>query len=143
MTFPNIHTFPESHPGPYERQMGKLIADLLRLFAGRVPDTESNVRVAELSATPNRWSASHAVFDEVRQRLLAASSAKDKAREWQYALEESCCQAMYNATDAVDPFDPSSAFFVVPQALALARAAGVPLAEVVAVLAPEPSPAEN
>jgi len=117
--------------------MGGQIAGLLRLFAGRVPDAESNARVAELAATPARWSAGHAVFDEVRRRLLTASKAKDEVREWQHHFEESCCQALYNATDPMHPFDPGSAFFVAPQAFGLARAVGVALAEVVAVLAPE------
>jgi hypothetical protein len=119
--------------------MGGIIASLLRVFAGRVPDAESNARVAELAATPARWSAGHAVFDEVRRRLLAASKSQDQAREWQHHFEESCCQAMYNATGARDPFDPSSAFFVAPQALGLARVIEVPVADVVAVLAPEQS----
>jgi hypothetical protein len=117
--------------------MGGLIAGLLRLFAGHVPDPESNARVAELATAPDRWSAGHAVFDEVRRRLLAAMKAEDKPREWQHHFEESCCQAMYNATNPPDPFDPGSAFFIATQALGLARVVGVPAEAVVAVLAPE------
>jgi hypothetical protein len=131
--FPSIKRFPESHPGPYERQMGDYIVGLLRVFAGIVPDPESHAQVSELAGTPGRWSAGHAVFDEVRRRLLAATKAKDRAREWQYSFEESCCQAMYNATEPPDPFDPSSAFFVVAQALGLAQAIGIPLDVVAAV----------
>ncbi|QDU19735.1 hypothetical protein [Urbifossiella limnaea] len=138
MAFPELDDFPERHPGPYECQMGGIITDLLRVFVGRVPDAESHARVAELAATPARWSAGHAVFDEIRRRLLAAMKAKDVPRECQHHFEESCCQALYNATAPADPFDPGSAFFVAPQALGLARAVGVPAAEVVAVLAPEP-----
>lgn len=137
MAFPDIHTFPDCYPGPYERQMGGMIVGLLRVFAGRVPDTESNARVAELVATPARWLAGHAVFDEVRRRLLAAVKAKDKPREWQYHFEESCCQAVYNTAEPRDPFDPGSAFFVAPQALGLAQVVGLAVAEVVAVLTPE------
>jgi hypothetical protein len=136
MTFPDIHSFPESRPGPYELQMGKTITELLRVFSGRVPDADSYAQLVELAATPARWSAGHAVFDEVRRRLLEDMEVKDRAREWQHHFEESCCQAMYNATDATDPFDTSSAFFVAPQALGLARILGVPIEEVVAVLAP-------
>src|SRR4051812_37698381 len=99
MSFPNIHSFPESHCGPYERQMSESIAALLSVFTGRVPDTESIDCVLELAAAPARWSAGHAVFDEVRRRLLRAIDAKDQQREWQHHFEESCCQAMYNATD--------------------------------------------
>ena len=136
MAFPDIHGFSKSHTGPYELQMGDSIAALLRLFADRVPDSESNTRVLELASEPTRWSAGHAVFDEVRRRLLAAMNAKDGPREWQHHFEESCCQAMYNATDPPDPFDPGSAFFVAGQAISLARAVGVPVELVVVVLAP-------
>lgn len=136
MAFPNIPSFPESYPGPYERQMGKIIAALLSLFAGRVPDSESIGCVLELAAAPARWSAVHAVFDEVRRRLLRAMDARDQQREWQHHFEESCCQALYNATDPQDPFDPASAFFVAGSALGLAWSVGVSVEAVVAVLAP-------
>jgi len=125
--FPNIHRYPESHPGPYERQMGGYIVALLRLSERCVPDAESHTCVAELAANPDRWSASHAVFDEVRHRLLGVMNRGDRIRSGQYHFEESCCQAMYNTTEPPDPFDASSAFFVVAQALGLARLVGVSL----------------
>jgi hypothetical protein len=136
MSFPDIHRFPASHPGPYELQMGGFIASLLRLFDGHLPDPESHTRVLELAADPTRWSAGHAVFDEVRRRLLAAMKAEDRPRELQHHFEESCCQAIYNATNPPDPFDPGSAFFVAGQAIGLSRVAGVPVERVIAVLAP-------
>ena len=133
MGFPNIDRFPDSHPGPYERQMGGQIVALLRLFEGRVPDAESHACVMALAANSSRWSAGHAVFDEVRRRLLAAMDRGDKNKTCQYAFEESCCQAVYNAIESPDPFDPSSAFFVVGQALGLARLVGVSLDAVAGV----------
>jgi hypothetical protein len=136
MAFLDIYAFPTGHPGPYELSMGRTIAALLQLFAGRVPDSESNARVLELASEPARWSAGHAVFDEVRRRLLVALDSKDMPRELQHYFEESCCQAIYNATDPPDPFDPGSAFFVAGQAIGLARAVGVPVERVVVVLAP-------
>jgi hypothetical protein len=136
MAFPDIHEFPPIHAGPYERQMGGFIAALLRLFHGRVPDSDSNARVTELAETPDRWSAGHALFNAVRGRLLAADGS-DLPRQWQHHFEESCCQALYNATDPPDPFDPGSAFFVAPHALALARAIGLPPEAVVTVLVPD------
>src|SRR5262249_13219690 len=138
VTFPDTHTFPKSHPGPYERQMGGYIADLLRVFVGRVPDAESNTRVLELATTPDRWSAGHAVFNEARHRLLGAMRAGDGAGDGKSGFEEPCCQALYNATDPPDPFDPGSAFFVAGQALGLARMVGVPVEAVVAVLTSNP-----
>jgi hypothetical protein len=136
MAFPDIHVFPAGHPGPYELQMGRSIASLLRLFAGRVPDGESNARVSELASEPARWSAGHAVYDEVRRRLLVAMEAQDRPRALQHHFEESCCQALYNAVEPPDPFDPGSAFFVAAQAIGLARAVAVPVEEVIGILAP-------
>jgi len=136
MAFPDLHGFPVTHPSPYERQMGDAMVLLLRLFTGRVPDSESNTRVLELAADPAKWSAGYAVVDEVRRRLLAALKANDAPRQWQHYCEESCCLALYNATNPPAPFDPSSAFFVAGQAVNLARVVGVPVEAVVAALAP-------
>jgi len=121
--FPDIAGFPKSHPGPYERGMGRTIAALLRVFRDRVGDSESAAKVAELAGTPDRWSAAHAVFDEVRDRLLKVGGDTPLSR--QYAFEEACCQSLYNAATADDPFDPSAPFFVAPAAFDLAEALGV------------------
>jgi hypothetical protein len=134
VAFPEVRDFPKSHPGPYERGMGRTIAALLRLFRDRVPDSESAARVAELANTPDRWSAAHAVFDEIRGRLLDARGDTPRAR--QYAFEEACCQSLYNATAADDPFDASAPFFVAPAAFSLAEALGCPTESVVEALKP-------
>ena len=134
MALPDIHTFPESHPGPYERQMGAIIANLLRVFEGRVPDAETHACVLALANCPSCWSAGHAVFDEVRERYLCVNEATDQKRAWQYCLEESCCKALYNATRPPGPFDPSSPFFVVCRAVTLAKCIGAPLDAVEAAI---------
>jgi hypothetical protein len=131
MGFPDIRSFPLSHPGPYERQMGEMIARLLRLFQGRVPDRESSERVLELVSTQDRWSAAHKLFDEVRTRL---NRTADVTEQYQYSLEESCLQAIYNATDAQDPFDSCAPFFITIQAIGLARVVGLNDADVIAAL---------
>ena len=110
--------------------MGKYIAALVRLF-DCAPDQESNKSILELAENPQFWSAAHAHFDEVRNRFLSTSK---NTLQRQYSFEEDCCKALYNATDPTDPFDPSSAFFVVPSALALAEDLGVPFASVLAAV---------
>jgi hypothetical protein len=139
MPFPEIAAFPLSHPGPYERGMGKIVARLLDLFRDRVLDADSAAHVAELAATPDRWSAGHAMFDEVRRRTLAAIKDKDRVRSRQYGFEEVCCKALYNATVPHDPFDPSSPFFVTSAAFRLAEALGLPAQAVVDVFAAPPA----
>lgn len=135
MAFPKISSFPETLPGPYERAMGRYIVRILDAFTGLLPDAESHACVRELVADPNRWSAGHAVFNEVRRRYLVAGDRHDHRSGWQYAFEESCCQAVYNATQPMDPFDPSSAFFVVAQALTVAKLSGVALDRIADVFA--------
>jgi hypothetical protein len=134
--FPDLQQFPINPPGPYERNMGDQIAELLGLFQGRVPDATSNAIVLKLAVTPERWSAGHALFDILHDRLLTAMRARDQARYLQHEFEGSCLQALYNATSPVHPFAPGSPFWVGGGALRLASAVGVPEQAVVAVLAP-------
>src|SRR5262245_17397608 len=140
MAFPDIQQYPQSTVGPYEHQMGSAVASLLRRFDGHVADAESHRYVSELAATPDRWSAAHAVCDELSHRLAAASNAGDQLRLLQYWFERSCCEALYNATDPSDPFDPSAPFFVAGNALRLAESVGLPNERIFAVLAPHPRP---
>jgi hypothetical protein len=133
MGFPDIDAFPETDPERVERKIGSDIAGLLRMFGGRIPDPESNARVSELANTPERWSAGHAVFDEIRDRSLAVNPRKDKLKKMQYVFEEYCCKAMYNASRPPDPFDAEAAYFLLAYALGLAKLLGVPFDEVAAV----------
>ncbi len=116
--------------------MGVCIVGLLNLFRSRVPDVESNARVLELAKDPERWSAGHKFFDEIRRRSLAVN-ANDHERAAQYCFEELCCKAIYNAASPQDPFDPSSPFSVAGAALRLAARVGVPIEAVVSVLVSE------
>jgi hypothetical protein len=134
MAFPELHTFHRTHPGAYELQMGHSIARLVLLFAPVSADLESNGQTYRLASSPEYWSAAHAVFDEIRNRLLAAIKAKDRVREIQYYFEEACCQALYNATNPPDPFDPGSAYFVAPSAFAISQLHNIPEAQVVVAL---------
>jgi hypothetical protein len=134
MSFPALGEFPQRSPtSAYAAQMGASIANLLRVFHEKVPDAETNAHVLELAVTPDRWSAGHALFDVVRGRYLKAGKA---ARSAQYCFEESCLQAMYNESDPQDPFDSVSAYWVVPNAIALARAIGIPVETVLAAMVP-------
>jgi hypothetical protein len=130
-----------SRPGPYERQMGEGITGLLRFFAPLVTDKETNELVLALADQPDRWSAGHAVFRAIRERLLGRAGVPENRA--QYGFEESCAQAVYNAVardgstwtrDCPPPFDPSAPFFVVPAALRLARTLGIDEATALAVL---------
>jgi hypothetical protein len=126
--------------GSIEVRMQADILALLNLFKGRVPDPETHAWVTDLASNRNRWRKGHEVFDRVRDRNLSAINQRDRARECQYCFEEVCLKSLYNETDALDPFDSDSPYWIIKNAVALARAIGVPDEEVVAVFAPRVRP---
>ena len=115
---------------------GDIVA-LLRLFGGRVPDCETHSWVLILASNPSRWPDAHRVFDRVRDRTLSAIKAGDRLREAQYMFEEICLKSLYNETPAQDPFDSDSPHWIIKCAIGLARRIGLPVQEVIAVVAPE------
>jgi hypothetical protein len=124
-------------PVGYEERMQADILALLELFRGRVPDPETHAWVVELAADSKKWGSGHDVFDRVRARTLRAINTQDRVRECQYCFEEVCLQSLYNETYPADPFDSCSPYWVIKNALVLARAVGVPVLHVIAVVAPD------
>jgi hypothetical protein len=112
------------------------IVELLQLFRGRVPDPKTNTWVLDLATDSRKWPKAHALFDRVRVRTLAATNAKDHARECQYCFEEVSLQSLYNETYPQDPFDQDAPYWIPKNAIGLARAIGVPVQEVLAIIAP-------
>ena len=115
----------------YETEMQRRILALLDVFGPRIPDPESHGWVRELVAVRSHWCRGHQVFDDLRDRNLRASKAKNVVHELQYCFEEVCVQVVYNESHPDDPFDSTSPFWIAPLAFQLARALGVPFGEVV------------
>jgi len=120
----------------YEVGMQADILALLELFRGRVPDPETHAWAMQLTADRGEWEGGHKLFDRIRKRNLSAITSKDYIRECQYRFEEVCLKSFYNETYPSAPFDPCSPYWVIKNALALARAVGVPMQDVVAIVAP-------
>jgi hypothetical protein len=121
----------------YEARMQADILAMLELFRGRVPDPETNASVTDLAIDRNRWRLAHDLFDRVRLRNLKTIDSGDRVRQSQYCFEEVCLQSLCNETDTTVPFDSCSPYWVIKNALNLARAIGVPVQDVVAIVAPE------
>jgi hypothetical protein len=122
-------------PSPYGRQVGASIVALLRLFQPRIPDAESNLQVLNLALSKD-WSQANQVRAQVRDRYLRAHKASDKLRSAQYCFEESCSETLYNDTMPNDPFDAISPYWVLPNAIDLARLLSIPIDDVVAAMRP-------
>ena len=116
--------------------MAEDIVALLQLFEGHASDRETHGWVAALAADSAKWPDGHRVFDRVRDRTLAAIAAKDRKREGQYMFEEICLKSLYNETAAVDPFDSDSPHWIIKCAIGRARQVGVPVQQVLDIVAP-------
>jgi len=133
MRRPDIYSFEKHEPGPYEKQMGLEIASVIKVLQPSSPDREATEIVLELAESVENWTAAHAVFNFIRERLLKIPSEQIEVYEYQYMFLESCCQALYNATDPVESFDPSSAYYVWPHALVFANQVDVPEVNIVKI----------
>ncbi len=118
----------------YQNQMQDDILGLMRLFRGLVPDAESHGWVSNLASNRSEWGRAKEVFDRVRRRNLAAISSKDRVASVQYYFEEVCLQSLYNETAVDDPFDSCTPYWIIKNALDLARRLDVPEARVVRVV---------
>lgn len=118
----------------YEVRMQADILALLQLFQGRVPDPETHAWVVELVNDRSRWQNGHDLFDRVRTRNLKAIDSSDRVKQYQYCFEEVCLQSFYNATNPRDPFDFCSPYWVIKNAIVLARAVGVSVQDVLAIV---------
>ena len=95
--------------------------DLIALFAPRCPDRTTLDGLAEMLVDRECWQEAHDLFRRIRLKYLAATRANDKVLEAQYCFEEVCAKTIYNLSGASAPFDADSPYWVVPNALLLAR----------------------
>jgi hypothetical protein len=117
--------------------MAEDILALLRLFAPYASDRETHAWVTALALDRSKWPNAHRIFDRVRRRTLAAIKARDRLRESQYMFEEICLKSLYNETAATDPFDSDSPHWITKCAIGRARMVGVPVQQVLDIIAPE------
>jgi hypothetical protein len=109
---------------------------LIRLFAPHCSDCETLDELAHMIPDRTRWRRGHDLFDRIRSKTLAAESAADRRLTCQYLFEEVCAKTLYNLSGESAPFDADSPYWIIPNALSLARSLGLPDAHVVSAVAP-------
>lgn len=117
--------------------MAEDIVALQQLFEAHASDCETHGWVTALAANPAKWPDAHRVFEQVRNRTVAAIAVKDRMREGQYMFEEICLKSLYNETAATDPFDSDSPHWIIKCAVYRARQVGIPVQQVLDIVAPE------
>jgi len=108
---------------------------LIELFAPRCSDRSTLDELYQMLADRKTWHKAHNLFNHIRDKTLAAERRKDAVADCQYLFEEVCAQALYNLTDTDAPFDDDSPYWIVPNALSLARRLSIHESEVIKIVA--------
>lgn len=112
---------------------------LLDLFEDKVPDKESNRLVWRFCDEKHKWIKAHGLHSTLRDKNLKAIKQGNRAKECQYCFEEVIAKTLFNFTLSSAPFDPDSPYWVIKNALSLAKVVGMPTEAVVNIVAPNHS----
>ncbi len=109
----------------------KAIQEMVRFFLPHCADQSTLRELDQMSANGEKCRFAHALFSQIRDKNLRAIKAKDELLEHQYCFEEICAKTLYNISGHIKgkefpyPFDEDSQFWVIPIAVAFARALGL------------------
>ena len=110
------------------------LKSLLDLFESKVPDKDSNRLVWKFCDEKQRWIKAHGLHSTLRDRNLKSIKNGDKISEAQYCFEEVIAKTLFNLTMSSAPFDPDSPYWVIKNALALAKALEIPMDKVIEIV---------
>jgi hypothetical protein len=114
-----------------ETRAEKAIQEMVRFFLSRCAEQSTLLELETMASDGEQWKFAHALFRRIRDKNLRAIKAKDHLLQHQYAFEEICAKTLYNISGHVrgkefpPPFDSDCPFWVIPIAVAFARALGV------------------
>ena len=108
---------------------------LVELFAARCRDRSTLDELHRMIDDQRSWREAHDLFDRIRKKTLDAERRKDGLADSQYLFEEACAKTLYNLTDTDAPFDADSPYWIVPNALSLARRMSIDESEITKIVA--------
>jgi len=108
---------------------------LIGLFAPHVRDRGTLDELLRMIDDRSSWPKAHALFGRIRQKTLAAERCGDEIAECQYLFEEVCAKTLYNLSYKPAPFDAHSPYWIVPNALSLARRMGIVESDITKIVA--------
>lgn len=97
----------------------------LMFFESRCEDKDTLRKLIALAKETSRPRQARALFNEIRQKTLAAQKRNDELALAQYFFEEVCAKTLYNISGEPAPYDPDSPFWILPRALKLGRMLGI------------------
>jgi hypothetical protein len=108
---------------------------LIEMFAARSFDRSTLDELHRMIADDNSWFKAHDLFQRIREKTLAAERRGDELADCQYLFEEVCAKTLYNLSGDPAPFDADSPYWIVPNALSLARCMSIDESEVTKIVA--------
>jgi hypothetical protein len=111
------------------------IRELCVLFASHCGDRTTLDQLVHMVEDRSRWRGAHNLFQQIRAKTLKAIARKDRQAELQYYFEEICAKSLYNLSGEPAPFDSDSPYWIIPNALKLAREVGVDESEITRIVA--------
>jgi hypothetical protein len=107
---------------------------LIELFAPKVEDRTTLDELLAMIADRHTWDMAHGLFHRIRQKTLAAEKRGDECAECQYLFEEVCAKTLSKLTGRPGGFDPDSPYWIVPNALSLARRLSIDESEITKIV---------
>lgn len=99
--------------------------EMLALFEGLIEDRTTLGQLIEMASDRDKWEGGHELFQAIRLKTLKAEKQQDRLAGTQYGFEEICAKTLYNLSYGPAPFDPDSAFWVIPLGIAFGRELGI------------------
>jgi len=115
--------------------MIKQMQKLIELFTPHCSDRSTLDELHRMISDQRTWPKAHDLFDRIRRKTLDAERRRDERADCQYLFEEVCAKTIFNLTDTGAPFDEDSPYWVVPNALSLARRLGIHESQVTDIVA--------
>src|SRR5712692_11090404 len=108
---------------------------LIEMFAARSHDRSTLDELHGMISDHQTWHKAHGLFQRIRQKTLAAERRNDELGDCQYLFEEVCAKTLYNLSGEPAPFDADSPYWIVPNALSLARRMSIDESEITKIVA--------
>ena len=109
----------------YRGAISSDLARLLEAFAPHCLDVETLNWLHRAAKDRARWQDAHGVFNHIRAKYLKAERKRNEKLMAQFLFEEACAKTIYNMSGMPAPFDADSPYWVVPNAISLARELGL------------------
>lgn len=114
--------------------MSDQISHLLALLTTSASDRSTLEVLLNVAADPDRWPEARGVFDRIRLKTIEAERTGDQILLAQYRFEEACAKTFYNMSRSPAPFDPSSPYWIIPNALIAARRLGLDTQQIIDIV---------